>query len=339
MRILGIETSCDETSAAIVTDGGAILSTITKTQLENHLPYGGVVPEISARAHLDLLPKVIEASCLKANLSLQDIDAIAVTAGPGLIGGVMVGVMAAKAMAAALDKPILAINHLEGHALTARLDPGVDFPFLLLLISGGHCQFLEVQNVGKYRLLGTTLDDASGEAFDKVARLLDLDYPGGPLIEKLAKEGDPKRFAFPRPLLHRPNCDFSFAGLKTAVRTQIEHLGQLSDQDKKDIAASFQEAVADCLADRLGYALKMCELKPTAVVVAGGVASNEHLRARLTATCITQGIPFIAPPIWLCTDNAAMIAWAGVEHFRLGHKSPLSFAPRPRWPLVDAQFT
>lgn len=335
MRVLGIETSCDDTSAAVVTDNREILSNIIHTQISQHSPYGGVVPEISARAHLSYLNPVIQQALDTAKMSLKDLDAIAVTAGPGLIGGVMIGVMTAKAMAAALGKPILAMNHLEGHALTARLSHDVAFPYLLLLISGGHCQFLEVFGVGRYRLLGGTIDDAAGEAFDKVARCLDLPYPGGPAIEKLAIDGNPHRFSFPRPLMKRAGCDLSFAGLKTAVRVQVDRMGPLSPQDKADVAAAFQEALSDCLVDRLKNALALTTVSHHTFVLGGGVAANQHIRHALNPVCENAGLALVAPPLALCTDNAAMIAWAGIEKFRLSHADSLDFMPRPRWPLVS----
>ena len=333
MIVLGIETSCDETAAAIVQDDRTILSNVLVSQIAGHQPYGGVVPEKAARAHLDHLQPIIEQALQEADVSLDDLDGIAVTAGPGLIGGVLVGVMTAKAIAAAKNLPFMAVNHLEGHALTARLTHDLPFPFLLLLISGGHSQFLEVTGVGRYRLLGSTIDDAVGEAFDKVARLFGLSYPGGPALEKLALTGNGKRFDLPRPLKGRTGCDFSFSGLKTAVRMMAEKHTPLSPQDKADLAASFQEAVGDCLEERGKNAIQMLQEPVQHFVVAGGVASNEALRSRLSTLCENQGLKFVAPPIGLCTDNAAMIAWVGIEKLRLGYKDELDFAPRPRWPL------
>jgi len=267
-------------------------------------------------------------------MSWQDITAIAATAGPGLIGGILVGAMTAKALAAALQKPFIAINHLEGHALTVRLTHAIDFPYLLLLVSGGHTQFLITKNVSHYKFLGGTIDDAIGEAFDKIAQLLGLDYPGGPAVEKLAKQGDPQRFSFPRPLLDRGGCDLSFSGLKTAVRLQIEKIGVLTPQDKADAAASFQAAIADCLINRTAHAF---DLTPSMnqFVMAGGVAANTYLRERLQKLCDNRGKDFIIPPIDLCTDNAVMIAWAGLERLQRGLIDDLSFAPRPRWPLKE----
>ncbi|MBX3457460.1 MAG: tRNA (adenosine(37)-N6)-threonylcarbamoyltransferase complex transferase subunit TsaD [Candidatus Paracaedibacteraceae bacterium] len=335
MIVLGIETSCDETAAALVSDDKRILSNVIHAQIDAHQPYGGVVPEIAARNHLAHLNLVVTKALDDANLTLLDVDAIAVTAGPGLIGGVMVGVMAAKAMAASLGKPFVAVNHLEGHALTARLTNDVAFPFLLMLMSGGHCQILVVKGLGDYTVLGKTIDDAAGEAFDKVAKSLDLDYPGGPQVELFAKTGNAKRFVLPRPLKGREGCDFSFAGLKTAARNIILAGEIENDQDKSDLCAGFQEAVKDCLVDRLKHALDMVDIDFKAVVLAGGVAANEYLRAALTALCHENGKEFIAPPLKLCTDNAVMIAWAGIERLNLGQKSDLNFQPRPRWPLAD----
>lgn len=333
MIVLGIETSCDETAAAVVRDDRIILSNALISQISGHQPYGGVVPENAARAHLDHLHPLIEKALKDANVTLDDLDGIAVTAGPGLIGGVLVGVMTAKAIAAAKNLPFIAVNHLEGHALTARLTHDLPFPFLLLLISGGHCQFLEVTGVGQYRLLGSTIDDAIGEAFDKVARIFGLDYPGGPAVEKLAQTGNGKRFSLPRPLKGREGCDFSFSGLKTAVRMIAEKHTPLSPQDKADLAASFQEAIADCLEERALNAFKMLQVPCKHFVVAGGVAANTALRLKLSNISAAHGFTFVAPPLALCTDNAAMIAWVGIEKLRLGQQSSLNFIPVPRWPL------
>ncbi|MBX9804860.1 MAG: tRNA (adenosine(37)-N6)-threonylcarbamoyltransferase complex transferase subunit TsaD [Alphaproteobacteria bacterium] len=333
MIVLGIETSCDETAAAIVRDDRTILSNVLVSQIPGHQPYGGVVPEKAARAHLDHLQPIIEQALKDADVTLDDLDGIAVTAGPGLIGGVLVGVMTAKAMAAAKNLPFIAVNHLEGHALTGRLTHDLPFPFLLLLISGGHSQFLEVSGVGQYRLLGSTIDDAVGEAFDKVARIFGLSYPGGPALERLALNGNGKRYELPRPLKGRPGCDFSFSGLKTAVRMTAEKHTPLSPEEKADLAASFQEAVADCLEERAKNAIQMLQKPVQHFVVAGGVAANATLRARLSSLCEIQGLTFTAPPIALCTDNAAMIAWVGIEKLKLGLTDTLDFIPRPRWPL------
>ncbi len=334
LKILGIETSCDETAVAIVSEDKRILSNQVASQLE-HNKYGGVVPEVASRSHMRALDKLVDLALEESGVKLDDIDAIAVTSGPGLIGGVIVGVMYAKAMAASLDKPILEVNHLEGHALTARLTDEVEFPFLLLLVSGGHTQFLAVKNVGEYEILGTTLDDAVGEAFDKTAKLLGLGYPGGPQIEKYAKSGNPKRFKFPRPLTNQKNCSLSFSGLKTAVRRELEK----SEIDKTltyDIAASFQEAVADVLAVKTKYAIQEFLNKYGSekfFVLSGGVAANQSIRSKVEPVCSEHGFTFHAPPINLCGDNAAMIAWAGIEKYKLGRKDNLNFKPKSRWPL------
>jgi N6-L-threonylcarbamoyladenine synthase len=340
MIVLGIETSCDETAVAVVDDARHIRSNLVLSQLDEHRPYGGVVPEIAARSHLDRLDGLIERALGEADVAVADLDGIAATGGPGLIGGVFVGVMTAKAIAAASAKPFLAVNHLEGHALSVRLSAPLDFPYLLLLISGGHCQLLAVRGVGRYERYGTTIDDAVGEAFDKTAKLLGLGYPGGPAVERAAESGDPARFDLPRPLLGRPGADFSFSGLKTAVRHKVAELvpdGAPSPQDAADLAASFQAAVGEVLADRCRNALERFRAAGAngPLVVAGGVAANQALRARLTAAAEAAGTQMIAPPPWLCTDNAAMIAWAGLERLGLGLTDGLDFAPRPRWPLED----
>ena len=343
MIVLGIETSCDETAAAVVRDDRTILSNVVLSQIADHAPYGGVVPEIAARAHLDHLDGLIRRAMDDAGLDFGDLSAVAATGGPGLIGGVFVGVMTAKAIAAARRLPFVAVNHLEGHALTARLSDDVGFPYLLLLVSGGHCQLLIVEGVGRYRRLGTTIDDAVGEAFDKTAKLLGLPHPGGPHVEKAARDArGPDRFPLPRPMVGRPGCDFSFSGLKTAVRRHVEALGDgMTDADRADLAAAFQNAVAASLCDRTIRAMRMMrESAPQgtqlALVVAGGVAANQELRERLTIAARENGYNFVAPPLGLCTDNGAMIAWAGLERFRLGHCDGLDFAPRPRWPLDPA---
>ncbi len=334
--VLGLETSCDETAAAVVDGNRRILANVVLSQLDDHRAYGGVVPEIAARAHVSHLDRLIRRALDEAGVGLADLDAIAATAGPGLIGGVIVGLTTAKALALGSAKPLIGVNHLEGHALTPRLVAEVPFPYLLLLVSGGHCQLLAVEGVGRYRRLGTTIDDAVGEAFDKTAKLLGLGYPGGPAVEAAAKAGDPDRFPLPRPMIGRPGCDFSFSGLKTAVRELAMSLPQpLSIQDKADIAACFQQVVGSVMVDRTRRALAL--MPPGApLVVAGGVAANLHLRNRLEALAADRGIAFVAPPLRLCTDNAAMIAWAGIEHFRLGRRDPLDLKPRARWPL-DAQ--
>jgi N6-L-threonylcarbamoyladenine synthase len=338
MILLGLETSCDETAAALVDDKRQILSQALLSQLDDHRRFGGVVPEIAARAHLSHLDSLIESAFGKANLSFKDIDGIAATCGPGLIGGVMVGAMTAKAFALALNKPFLAVNHLEAHALTPRLTHDVPFPYLLLLVSGGHCQLLGVEGVGKYKLYGTTLDDAAGEAFDKVAKLLDLGFPGGPAIEKAAKSGDARRFNLPQPLQGKKGADFSFSGLKTAVRHLAHELKNPGPQDKADIAASFQRVVCSSLADRTARALALFKKdypSGKTLVASGGVASNGALREALVTCAAQSGFDFVAPPPALCTDNAAMVAWAGIEKMRLGQTDSLDFAPRPRWPLSE----
>jgi N6-L-threonylcarbamoyladenine synthase len=342
MLILGIETSCDETAAAIVDSDRRILSNVVHSQIAAHTPYGGVVPEIAARAHLDYLDAVIGRALTDAGVTLNDIDAIAATGGPGLIGGVIVGIMTAKAIAASAGKRFVAVNHLEAHALTARLTAPADrplaFPYLLLLVSGGHCQLLDVEGVGRYRRLGTTIDDAAGEAFDKAAAMLGLGFPGGPALEKAAANGDPKRFPLPRPMLGRPNADFSFSGLKTALRQAITST-TLDDQAKADLAASFQAAITDALVDRTGRAIAMFENRHGSgrpLVLAGGVAANRSIRTALAALAERRGMQLAVPPIGLCTDNAAMVAWAGIERLAIGPADDLDFAPRPRWPLDQA---
>jgi N6-L-threonylcarbamoyladenine synthase len=339
--ILGIETSCDETAAAIVLRDqfghSTIASNVVRSQLDEHAAFGGVVPELAARAHVTYLDHIIAQACRDAGITLDQVDAIAATAGPGLIGGVLVGLTTAKALAAALDKPLIAVNHLEAHALTARLTNNVAFPYLMLLVSGGHSQFVLVRGVGDYERWGTTIDDALGEAFDKVAKLLTLGHPGGPAVEAIAKQGDPRRFKFPRPLLREARLDFSFSGLKTAVRLQAEALAPLSDQDVADIAASFQAAVAEVVSVRAGQALarfaaELPQAQPR-LVVAGGVAANRAIAAALADVCATAGAELIVPPIALCTDNGAMVAWAGAERFALGGRDGLDFTARPRWPL------
>ena len=328
-RILGIESSCDETAAALVTADRRILAQRIASQDEEHRPYGGVVPEIAARAHAERLAPLIEATLADAGMTLDDVDAIAATAGPGLIGGVMVGLVSAKALAMATGKPLYAINHLEGHALSPRLaDAGLHFPYALLLVSGGHCQILRVDGVGQYRRYATTIDDALGEAFDKTAKILGLGYPGGPKVEKLAREGDAKAVPLPRPLVGSGEPHFSFAGLKSAV-LRAKESGKYADAD---IAASFQQAAVDCVVDRLRIALGGMD-GVTALVVAGGVAANSAIRAALEGVAEQFGLPFTAPPMALCTDNAAMIAWAGLERFEPGHSDPLDISARPRWPL------
>lgn len=338
--VLGIETSCDETAAAVVQGRapgpGRILSDVVLSQLEVHRPYGGVVPEIAARAHVEAIDGIVATALEQAGCALADVDAIAATAGPGLIGGVIVGLTTGKALALAAGKPLIAVNHLEAHALTARLTDGVEFPFLLLLISGGHCQLLAVAGVGRFVLYGTTIDDAIGEAFDKTAKLLGLPYPGGPAIEKLAKTGLPTRYALPRPLLGREGADFSLSGLKTAVRQIVLSPDFASPAD---LAAGFEAAVVDVIVDRTEAAMARFEGefgKGRPLVVAGGVAANSAIRAALPQLAAVHSVPLHIPPPRLCTDNAAMVAWAGVERCQLGLHDDLSVAPKARWPLQAA---
>jgi len=340
MIVLGIETSCDETAAALVDAERAVRASLVLSQIDEHAPFGGVVPEIAARSHLDHLDRLIREAMDRAGLGFEDLAGVAATGGPGLIGGVFVGVMMAKAISAARALPFVAVNHLEGHALSVRLSDDVGFPFLLLLVSGGHCQLLAVEAVGRYRRLGATIDDAVGEAFDKTAKLLGLGYPGGPALERAAADGDPGRFALPRPMLGRPGCDFSFSGLKTAVRHLLAQLGEPDAATRCDVAASFQAAVGDVLVDRCRNALALFRARygrAGPLVVAGGVAANQALRGRLAAFAAAEGCALHAPPAALCTDNAAMIAWAGLERLRAGLTDSLAFAPRPRWPLEELE--
>jgi N6-L-threonylcarbamoyladenine synthase len=327
--ILGIESSCDETAVALVTDDRRILASRVAGQEAAHSPFGGVVPEIAARAHVEILPGLIEATLAEAGVGLSEIDGVAATAGPGLIGGVMVGLVTAKGLALAAGKPLVAVNHLEGHALSPMLSaPDLAFPYLLLLVSGGHCQLLFVEGLGRYRRLATTIDDAAGEAFDKTAKLLGLGFPGGPAVERAAAAGDAKAVPLPRPLMGSPEPHFSFAGLKSAVLRARES----GRYGAEDIAASFQQAVVDCLLDRTARALSAVP-EATALVVAGGVAANSAVRGALTQLAASHGLPFVAPPLWLCTDNAAMIAWAGALRFEAGLVDGLDAPARARWPL------
>jgi N6-L-threonylcarbamoyladenine synthase len=340
--VLGLESSCDETAAAVLRADGTILAEAVLSQLADHAPFGGVVPEIAARAHLAHLPALTRRVLEQAGTTPAGLSAVAATSGPGLIGGLIVGASFAKGIAAATGIPFVAVNHLEAHALSPRL-PSVSpdgvardargslaFPYLLLLLSGGHCQCVAVEGVGRHRRLGSTLDDAVGEAFDKSAKLLGLPWPGGPHLERLAQGGDASRLPLPRPLLGRPGCDFSFSGLKTAVAQQVAK--GLDETGRRDLAASFQAAVAAVLADRARHALSMLP-SANALVVAGGVAANGAVRAALAEVAAKAGLPLVAPPIRLCTDNAVMVAWAGIERLRLGLADPLDHAPRPRWPL------
>jgi N6-L-threonylcarbamoyladenine synthase len=327
--ILGIESSCDETAVALVTSDRRILASRVAGQEAAHSPFGGVVPEIAARAHVEILPGLIEAVLAEAAVPLSEVDAIAATAGPGLIGGVMVGLVTAKGMALAAGKPLVAVNHLEGHALSPMLAaPDLAFPYLLLLVSGGHCQLLLVEGLGRYRRLATTIDDAAGEAFDKTAKLLGLGFPGGPAVERAAEAGDPRAVPLPRPLVGSDEPHFSFAGLKSAVLRARD----AGSHKPADIAASFQQAVVDCLVDRTARALATVP-GATALVVAGGVAANKAVRGALMAQAERHGLPFVAPPLWLCTDNAAMIAWAGALRFEAGLVDGLDAPARARWPL------
>lgn len=340
--VLGIESSCDETAAAVVLGApgqpGKVLSNAIFGQADLHRQFGGVVPEIAARAHAERTDLVIERALEEAATGLYDLDAIAVTAGPGLIGGVMAGVMTAKGLAAGCGKPLIGVNHLEGHALTPRLTDGVAYPYLLLLVSGGHCQFIEIRGLGDYRRLGGTIDDAPGEAFDKVAKMLGLGFPGGPLVEKTAESGDMERFRLPRPLMDRPGCDMSFSGLKTAVVRARDALvaeqGGLMRQDLADLCAGFQQAVRDVLAEKARRAMAMFsgEVDAPVLAVAGGVAANTPLRKALDEAAEAAGFRLIAPPLKLCTDNGAMIAWAGLERLAAGMVGD-AVSPRPRWPL------
>ncbi|MGC2202294.1 MAG: tRNA (adenosine(37)-N6)-threonylcarbamoyltransferase complex transferase subunit TsaD [Stellaceae bacterium] len=339
MMVLGIETSCDETAAAVVEtapSGAIIRSNLIQGQVALHMPYGGVVPEIAARAHNERLHPVISGALEEAGASLVEMDGIAAAAGPGLIGGLIVGTMVAKGLAWAAGKPFLAVNHLEGHALTVRMTTDVNFPYLLLLVSGGHCQLLVCAGVGCYTRLGTTLDDAAGEALDKSAKLLGLGYPGGPAIERVARNGNPCRFPLPRPMRGRPGCDFSFSGLKTAVRQIVADRSDLTPRDKADLAASIELAICETLADRTRNAITWFRRRYPAgntLVAAGGVAANACLRAHLKALANGADLRFVSPPTELCTDNGAMIAWAGLERLRLGLVDGLEAPLRPRWPL------
>ena len=342
---LGIETSCDETSAAVVAldDGsGDILSNVVLSQIAEHSAFGGVVPEIAARAHVEALDGVIRAALDDAGMELSGLDLVSATAGPGLIGGLIVGLMTGKAIAAASDLPLVPVNHLEAHALTARLTDGTAFPYLLLLVSGGHTQVVLVRGVGNYERWATTIDDALGEAFDKTAKLLGLPYPGGPAVEDAALKGDAGRFALPRPLRGEERPDFSFSGLKTAVRQKANELAPVTEQDIRDICASFQQAIVDTLTERIGKSLmrfrgEFAGIAEPTLVVAGGVAANKTIRGSLETLCAAHGMRLVAPPPALCSDNGAMIAWAGLERFAAGlaDDDALSFAPRPRWPLDE----
>ena len=345
MVVLGIETTCDETAAAVVerrSDGsGVIHSNVVLSQIADHVPYGGVVPEIAARAHVEQLDRIVQQALANAGGALAAIDGVAAAAGPGLIGGVIVGLTTAKAISLVSNKPLIAVNHLEAHALSARLTHHTPFPYCLFLASGGHTQIVAVLDVGKYVRLGTTVDDAIGEAFDKTAKLLGLGYPGGPEVEGEAKHGDAERFILPRPMLGRVEADFSLSGLKTALRLAAEAVAPLSDRDVDDLAASFQAAAVDVVRDRAAHAMAMFAEEPGAkktggvLVVAGGVAANQAIRAALAEETAQHGFRLIAPPARLCSDNGVMIAWAGAERFALGLTDPLDAPARARWPLTD----
>ena len=344
MVVLGIETTCDETAAALVArsrDGrGRILSDVVLSQVEEHAAFGGVVPEIAARAHVEALDHVVAKAMADAGLGFEHVDAVAAAAGPGLIGGVIVGLTTAKAIALVHGRPLVAVNHLEAHALTAGLTDATPFPYCLFLASGGHTQIVAVRGVGDYARLGTTIDDAIGEAFDKTAKLLGLGYPGGPQVEKQAQHGDAARFELPRPMLGRPQADFSLSGLKTALRLEAEKVAPLTDRDVADLCASFQQAVTDVVVDRLRSGLRLFRARygaPTALVAAGGVAANQAIRNALRRVACDDGIVLVAPPLSLCTDNGAMVAWAGAERFALGLTDALDVAPRARWPLDEVR--
>jgi len=346
---LGIESSCDETSAAIVDSDRNVLSHIIYSQIPEHQKYGGVVPELAARAHILAIDTVVRQTLNAAGKTIDDIDVVAATAGPGLIGGVLIGWMAATGIAQSAGKPLVAVNHLEGHALVPRLHAsmadgsdapgGVEFPYLLMLASGGHCQILLVRGVGQYELIGQTLDDSAGEAFDKVAKMLGLGYPGGPVVDMRARNGDATRFAFPRPLCDKPGCDFSFSGIKTAARTFLSRYPAPYDDDFiNDFCASFQASVVDCIINRLTNAMRDARVRaaaPKTLVVAGGVAKNSAIRAAMEKMATQHNMVFAAPPMALCTDNGAMIAWAGIENYRIGRVVTTPIAPRPRWPLTE----
>nr|WP_294511756.1 tRNA (adenosine(37)-N6)-threonylcarbamoyltransferase complex transferase subunit TsaD [uncultured Rhodopila sp.] len=344
--VLGIETSCDETAAAVVGGDGRILAEAVLSQLAEHAPFGGVVPEIAARSHLRYLPEQVRQTMAKAGVGYRDLAGVAASSGPGLIGGLIVGCQFAKGVAIANDLPFVAVNHLEAHALTARLPglvaDGAPFPYLLFLLSGGHSQCIAVTDVGRHIRLGGTVDDAVGEAFDKVAKLLGLDWPGGPALEQLAETGDPNRYPFPRPMLRRPGCDLSLSGLKTAVSQTVLRLGEISpaSQQCADLAASFQQAVVDVLADRAAHAMDMMRARfpeSDLLVVAGGVASNAQVRNALSEAARLRGFRMVAPPVRLCSDNAVMVAWAGIERLRRGVSDDMSVSAQPRWPLEALQ--
>lgn len=334
MIVVGIETSCDETSVAIIGDDRKIYSHLVFSQIKEHQDFGGVVPEIAARSHISVLDSMMKKAFDEAGLTIDDVDAIAVTAGPGLIGGVLVGVMYAKGLAASAGKKFIAVNHLEGHALSPMLvDASIEFPFLLLLVSGGHCQIIEAKDIGDYNILGSTLDDAVGEAFDKVARMLGLPNPGGPEVEKRAALGDKNAFQFPHPLIDSNDCNLSFSGLKTAVKRKVDSFIELNDDTINNICASFQRTVAFILAKKLKKGIESSGFESKKIVVAGGVAANQYIKSYLIDTL--GGYEISVPPMWLCTDNAAMIAWVGLQKLQLGQVDRLDIEPRSRWSLNE----
>lgn len=346
MLVLGIETSCDETAMAIVDNNKNILSHIVVSQIDIFKEFGGVIPEVASRNHLDVIDKVFKKVFDDAKIKYDDIDAIAATTGPGLIGGVIVGTVFAKSVASILNKPFIAVNHLEAHALTSRITNNLDFPFLLLLVSGGHCQILQVLGVGNYKKIGETIDDALGECFDKVAQMIGLEYPGGPKIEQLAKLGDENRFKFSKPLIDNTGKKrdvetkflFSFSGLKTCVRTEIEKLGTLTERDKADISASLQKTIIDILCDRLKNVFEKFDnenIKMQNLVIAGGVSANQYIKNNLSEFCKKYNYNVITPPLKLCTDNGVMVAWAGMERFKLDLTNKLDVCPKARWELED----
>jgi len=336
-KFLGIESSCDDTSVSIITEYGEVLSNIVISQNSEHADFQGVVPEIAARSHLSNLEKAMKQALVESNTSLAEITAIAATAGPGLIGGVIVGSMFAKSLCTVLNKPFIAVNHLEGHALTARLTDNIPYPYLLLLASGGHCQFVAVLGLGKYKILGATIDDAVGEAFDKVAKMLNLPFPGGPEIEKRAKFGDPYKYKFPKPIINSGDCNMSFSGLKTAVRTLIISLQEIDEAVINDIAASFQFTIGEILSSKTLEAIRSYKqiTNDKNIVIAGGVAANKYLQEILSSCAGLHGYKLIYPPTHLCTDNAAMIAYVGLERYNSGLFTPLNFCPKARWSLEE----
>ncbi len=341
MKVLGIETSCDETAVAIVDDKKNILANKILSQVDLYQKFGGIVPEIAARSHVEFLPQLLEEALLDANIELKDIDAIAATGGPGLIGGVMVGVVYAKTIASIMKKKFIAINHLEGHTLTIRITEDINYPYLLLLVSGGHCQIVIVEELGKYYIIGRTIDDAVGEAFDKVAKMLNLGYPGGPIVEKFAKSGNKKAYQLPKPLMKKGEHNFSFSGLKTAVRNQIIKLDKINEQKKADICASFQYTIAEILTNKLLKSIRLFGTKfPNSknVIISGGVAANLYIRNKLESAIGHLGYKLFYPPIDLCTDNAVMIAWTAIERLKKGESSSLDFEPKSRWQLDEISY-